>query len=893
MKKISAGASVMALVLISGLPAYCAGPGSGFDPADSQILSPDSPIAPNYKDWSDLTVKELEALLEGLPLKSGDIVRRRDELVTKSSKVAEDEDDLEKLLALAETQGQIVVLEKELFALDKQKYEIERELFARKPKPEPLAVAEKGKAKQATFELEIFGSLKPISNYQWQKRRLKFTQEALEKRSKALDYKQQEVDANKGFLKIKIEDLKSGQKRSEMRQALLKQLFAAKSDFAETSRRLTLLNAEAFACQRNNIRQIESLERRRAVCKRLLAGKSQTRQLEMTRFLFNERPLDLSGKEFCAGIVLDDSLDKIVRIHSLLPDSPSVASGLKAGDEILLVDKLPVPGLACKDVEKMLKGQKDTRVDVVVLSSDAVKKASLEMTFRPLEKTHPQLKEELAEFTAAGNTAGRVQTLLAMAEYAVRYSSDTDVVEEYFKQASELARKLAKSNPKKSGGAFVRAYTAAAGFYLKQYSSLFRLVISPDLPEGITPQLPPVTAEEWLARAMSCKKELLNALDSSEDSGRLIALLADDFYQQFSFRRIKSSEAAVDLYKKAIAIEKQLGGDHLLSAARFESKLAGIYVQQGQWSLACQMLSDCMANYKNLLPNEATELAIVRIRLAEAMVATANYKEALILLDEELELVDRIYTQKSGIDEEIIADAYKKVLYPLVKVDEKLGRYQQCLDVGKQLIPLLDRDGQRQGSVLILAGKAAAQLGLDQESVSYFSEALLVLKGAAKSICLNELALVYIDNDKSGEAKVLCLAQVDNYTSKLANDPLKYSDFIEPAARTADILSGLKEYETANKLYQLAVSGYRESLVVAIEKDKQAGEMSERAKKIVDSMDDALTAFSASLEKSGRQGWAEKVAAKAREFAEKSAGLDTLDLDWLKQFSTSDQSTVL
>lgn len=827
-------------------------------------------------------------LFESLPAlgQEGDLTRQLDELTRALQSVPDDEQDCEKLLSVTAKQDRIVELERKLLELDKQKLAAEKKAFGAGHSPAELPASPSGDP--LAWRLRVFEGLKPVAARAWLGRKLELKEQALEARSRTLDFKSQEIQANRRFLDVKLADEKSGNKRADLRRDLLKELFAAKSQCSQASQKATRLSAQSFACDRNSREQLEAIARRILEIARVERDGGEIFASES--HLLSRRLAELGPRQFSTGIIVDDTRDRMVRVHGTLPGSPARDAGVDPGDELLVVSGLPVVGLAFDEVDTLLTGKEDDEISVTLLSAGGLKHLTLKTSARAEKKTHPQLKELLDRARSSGDFAGEVETLLSMADYALTYSAGSSVAEDYFKEAIELAT----AHRAEAGRMLPRAYCDAASFYLKQFGALSRQYVSPDLPEGITPQLPPVTADEWLARASACQESLLDldrqSYDGDPEAGRRLAVLADSFYKQFAFRRIKSCQPAIGLYEKAISVEKNRGGEHLLLAASHLRNLGLVYTDQELFEKAAPVWSDCVAAYCAILPPECSEIYGSRQMLFETGMRLGKYEEARTALVEQLAVADLVFTTDSGIDENTLNSSLRRVILPLAVCEDKLGNAARCLELSERLIPLC-RDSDRKGELaeaLMLAGRSAFASGKPVDAVEHLTAAMQILSGAEKSACINELAGVYVGTDRAAEAKVLCLTQVEGYETRLEAGDGKQIVYAGPACRTADILSELGEYEAARRLYQLAIAAYRQGLIDAISGDRQKGEISQNARELADCLDSSMGALASSLKKSGKSQWASRVEKGQKALSSKKAGLEELDLEWLRTLSTED-----
>ncbi|MCA9803365.1 MAG: PDZ domain-containing protein [Cyanobacteria bacterium HKST-UBA02] len=830
----------------------------------------------------------LVLLFESLPAlaQADDLTRQRDELTREVLSVPDDEQDSEKLLGVTAKQERIVEIERKLLDLDEQKLAAEKKTFQTGKHPADLPASPSGDP--LAWKLSVFHGLKPVSTRAWLGRKLDLKEQALEARSRALAFKSQEIQANKHFLDVKLADEKSGNKRADLRRDLLKELFVAKSQCSEASQRATRLSAQSFACDRNSREQLEAIARRILELDRV---KKEGGEIFASKsYLLSRRGQALGPRQFSTGIIVDDTRDRIVRVHETLPGSPARESGINPGDELLIVRGLPVVGLAFDEVDKLLTGKEGEDIEVTLLSADGLKDLTLVTNSRAEKKTHPQLKEMLDKARSGDDYAGAAETLLDMADYALTYSAGNSVVEDYLKEAIDLA----VAHKAEAGHMLPRAYCDAASFYLKQFGTLSRQYVSPDLPEGITPQLPPVTADEWLARATACQESLLGldgqSYGGDPEAGRRLAVLADSFYKQFAFRRIKTCEPAIGLYEKAIAVEKVRGGEHLLLAAAHRRNLGLVFTDQELFEKASPFWSDCVEAYCSILPAESSEIYGSRQMQFETRMRLGKYEEARKTLIEQLGVADLVFTADSGIDETTVNSSLRRVILPLAVCEDKLGNAARCQELSERLIPLC-QDEDRKGELaeaLLLAGRSAFASGKPVDAVEHLTAAMQILSGAEKSACINELARVYVGTDRAAEAKVLCLTQVEGYEARLESGDGKQIVYAGPACRTADILSDLGEYESARHLYQLAIAAYRQGLIDTITGDRQKGEISQNARELADCLDNSMAALASNLKKSGKNQWASRVEKGQKALSSKKAGLEELDLEWLKKLSTED-----
>lgn len=81
---------------------------------------------------------------------------------------------------------------------------------------------------------------------------------------------------------------------------------------------------------------------------------------------FKEQDIDIESKISGIGIQIAEKDNKVF-VVSVLEDTPADKAGLKADDEILIVDQIPTKGLDLKDVADLIRGKVGTKVKLTIL----------------------------------------------------------------------------------------------------------------------------------------------------------------------------------------------------------------------------------------------------------------------------------------------------------------------------------------------------------------------------------------------------------------------------------------------------------------------------------------------------------------------------------------------
>ena len=736
----------------------------------------------------------------------------------------------------------------------------------------------------AQRERDLFSALEPVLLNYWGKKRIDKTELVMKTRESRLKLWLEELKAHSAFLKAKHEDNLSGTKRAELRRKLLNDYFRLKESRQRLNNELIMSENDAWQASERMKYELGSLYRRLSYLNRALKKRGdKLPSLAHSRFRIGNTD-NLKVGEYMPGIVFDDFYNWGSRVSKVITGSSAEKIGLKPGDELVFVDKLPVIG-SDRSFKTLLVGPKDKEVEITVMSAGNLYRVPLNLDYRPEEKTHPEILKALKEADQSKDTEAMVRSRLEEINYKSRYSRDHSVAD----SSVEELMSILKEHSELSGSLKVAAYAGCSVHYLNRMGeSLSRARTSePDSQESSVSAEFLNQADEAATRAIEAAAKGKSA--SLADAVALLDL-AGQYQKLFDFRHIGTADTLKAICDRIVVIAGDAASESPYDAASLLKEMADVYeLSLKDYRSASQALSKSNESFLLVLPEEAQEVTSNRLVLSRTYTRQDKLVDAIDVLESRLSSLDSIEAFSAKAEELMMYD-YVVTLKELGKLYRRQGDDKNALRVADAILESYGRLDALEDSTyvdaLLLKGRSTLAAGKAKKALPYLTEALRSLPEEDRAACLIELADAYGKLKRANELRLISVLLRDHFVSRLSKiEQGKSARLIgDQSVQFAELLDEAGEPDEAVSFLDLALSAYTVGITSSGMKT-EADQMSEKERLEMKALALHLAAqlkkIGSVLASTGRDERATSVTKFTEELEAKLSGDSELDLEWL------------
>ena len=802
-------------------------------------------------------------------------------------------EELENELKLVDIDISLKDLDKEKLALDKRLFDLEKDRFKQQyqdNRKEFLAQVSDLKGDETALkdkallksEKELLADLEPIVIINWGERRNQLVAQVFKLRTNRLKLWEDELNAHKSFLTVKQEDFIAKKKRSKLRQGLLKKYFRLKNARQAVNTELVRMEKEHYEASEQMKFQLSSIYRRTAFLSRVSKSKQTSIGPKESAPNKDSETKKLKVGEYGSGVIFGAHKNWASRIAKLMNENKV----LKSGDEIVFVDSSPVLGRDRK-FESLLYGTKDKEVDLVFLRGGQLYKTTVSLAYRPKEKTHPEILNNLKKAEKNKQPEKLARALLEEVSYIDKYSKDRAVADDIAEQLLAHLEKN-KSLPKELR---LHGYSACSSHYLARMADCLSRSKRQKKESKDT-----ADSAEFLNKADKAAAQAVSVLSPGEGADFDLASvdhllkLAKQYSQQHDFKHIVSEKTLREVCQTTEKLVHENADKSYFEAASVLSELASIYeLSLKDFPAAAAIESKALAYYLKALPEEALEVTNLRLSLSRNLRKAKDPKEAINQLNLRLSTLESINAISRKAEESTLYD-YVVTLKELGSLYQKEKNYSEALSTATKIVDSYNKLDAAEDSTfaraLFLRGKSSLEIGKAKKSITYLTDAFKLIRSQDKSDCLIDLSTAYKEAGKAREAKLLALIVKDYLANQYlhvgtTDDALTTGD---QAVKVAQIFDDLDEADSAVAMLELALSAYSSDYVINLEPDSEKGKDSQ-SRKLASHLVKQMRKFDSILLNASRPDRAKAIKKLTEAIETKVSSGDEFDCSWLAKLA--------
>ena len=781
-------------------------------------------------------------------------------------------------------------VDQKLFALEKSKFEKEHPELApleaskvanlKGEKSSEVKTGKKSKSKgELALEKDLLEGLEPQVITYWGKKRLALTEQVLKTRENRLKLWQDEITAHKEFLETKKEDAESGKKRAALRQKQLKSYFRLREARQRLNSELIMAENEAWQASERMKYELGSVYRRLAYLNRLGSSK-KSEQISLSSSKYDLGPEEtLRVGEYGTGIVFDDLFNWGSRVKEVADGSAAQEKGIQSGDEVVVVDGSPVLGSE-RGFRSLLRGPKDKEIELTVSRQGRLYTLPLELTYRPEEKTHPEILKSLNKAKESNDSEAFVAALLEEIEHKTKYSRSNSVADSSVEELVELLQKD-KDAKKLSPALKLKAYARCSAHNLRRMSE----EISRTRKSGAG------ESANYLNQADEYAEEALKLSSDSQKGDLAMAVelleLANQYRKQYDFRHIGTADTLKKVCDRAVAATLASSEQSLYDSGNILGELSEIYeLTLKDNKKAAEVLKASLEAYLKVIPEEAKEVTTTRLALSRNYSHLKDYDAAVKTLEDRLATIERIQSYSKKSREYSMYD-YVTSLKELGKLYPSQKDYKKALAAATKILAVYSDlealEDDTFNEALFLSGKSSLKTGKVKQSVTYLTDALAGLDKWERTSCLIDLASAYQKLKKPDEVRLISVVLKENLSRQLngATTSEAAKRVGDLSVEAAGVLEQIDEKEDSITFMDLALQAYSNSIALKtgdnIDSDSGKKELKELALHFVNQ----LKKLEPVLESAGRSERLAGVKKLSDELNAKISSEEDLDAEWL------------